>query len=487
MKKLTFLFSILIATIVSQAQNVTIPDAIFKSYLINRTDSINTDNTKNEISVAEAKAFKGIINVANKEIHSLQGIEAFTNLTSLDCSRNLLTSLDVSTNTALRILNCQLNQLTALDISKNTSLVSLSAYKNEIAALDVSHNLKLTFLNCFINKIATLDVSSNKDLKYLSCFLNNISHLDVSSNPRLKYFSCFDNYITSIDVSKNPVLDYFDCGGNKITSLDVSKNLALTCLYCGPNKLTSLDVSKNTNLKELGCWHNNIKTIDVSKNKALHFFKCYATLISKLDVSKNNLLTYLRCDTNQFLYTITTSPSQKKTAWEKDITTTYTTSLKTYQGDFPINAKPLLTTKTIHDTITKYSNGRNSVSTCTTTKALNQVSDCYYTFIADNPTIVLDVILQHKDLETAMELIDTFSHKSLNVYCANNTFTGQLQRTYSFTDLTVGQKYILRLELENTTHHLLEHSKSHTFSITLNSSEINKMESTKITTLKPRE
>ena len=50
----------------------------------------------------------------------------------MGCSSNQLTTLDVSTNTALTSLNCYGNQLTTLDVSTNTALTSLNCYGNQI-------------------------------------------------------------------------------------------------------------------------------------------------------------------------------------------------------------------------------------------------------------------------------------------------------------------------------------------------------------------
>ena len=61
------------------------------------------------------------IRVPQKGIASLKGIEKFPNLTTLICSENQLTELDVSQNKKLVYLECSENQLTSLDLS-NTEL-----------------------------------------------------------------------------------------------------------------------------------------------------------------------------------------------------------------------------------------------------------------------------------------------------------------------------------------------------------------------------
>ena len=59
-------------------------DDVLDDYVV--TDSINTVTT---------------LNVENDSISDLTGIEGFTALTNLNCSYNQLTSLDMSSNTAL--------------------------------------------------------------------------------------------------------------------------------------------------------------------------------------------------------------------------------------------------------------------------------------------------------------------------------------------------------------------------------------------------
>ncbi len=118
MKKL--LLSIVTITVFSfcaTAQNVNIPDANFKAYLVGNT-LINT-NLDTEIQLSEASAFTGDINCPNLGITDFTGIEAFTALTYLTCWGNNLTSLDISQNVALTLLNCNSNPLTNLNVSQN--------------------------------------------------------------------------------------------------------------------------------------------------------------------------------------------------------------------------------------------------------------------------------------------------------------------------------------------------------------------------------
>ena len=92
---------------------VNFPDENFRSYVSSKFD---TDNSGGLIASEIASATR--IDVTNSSISSLKGVEFFTALTYLYCTRNQLTTLDVSKNTALTYLECRSNQLTTLDFQQ---------------------------------------------------------------------------------------------------------------------------------------------------------------------------------------------------------------------------------------------------------------------------------------------------------------------------------------------------------------------------------
>ena len=189
-----------------------------------------------------------VIDVTEKGIASLKGIEHFSAMIQLLCSENQLTELDVSKNTALSWLSCGGNQLTELDVSQNEALTVLTCENNQLAALDVSRNTKLYHLHCVINQLTELDVSQNTVLVYLDCGANRLSELDVSQNTQLIGLACYYNQLSALDVSKNVALEYIYCNDNQLTALDVSENTALETLLCYNNRLASLDLKKNAAL-----------------------------------------------------------------------------------------------------------------------------------------------------------------------------------------------------------------------------------------------
>jgi len=239
------------------------------------------------------------LNVSNKDITSLAGIEYFTALNELNCNNNQLMALDVSSNTALTHLYCYSNHLTALDVRSNTALIDLYCYNNQLTALDVRSNTALTHLYCNNNQLTALDVSSNTALIDLYCDNNQLTALDVRSNTALIDLYCDNNQLTALDVSSNTALTHLYCDNNQLTALDVHSNTALTSLDCYSNHLTALDVRSNTALIDLYCYNNQLTALDVHSNTALTSLVCSNNQLTALDVSSNTALIDLVCSSNQ--------------------------------------------------------------------------------------------------------------------------------------------------------------------------------------------
>lgn len=250
------------------AQIVSIPDPAFKANLVNNSQ-INT-NGDAEIDYTEATNYKGGINVGSQLITDLTGIEAFVNITSLNCSVNQISSLDVSQNISLTSLNCSDNAINALDVSFNTNLIELF---------------------CTNNTISTLDLSNNTALLQLFCGKNQLSNLDLSQNPGLVFLNCADNQLTNIDVSLAIDLAHFNCTDNQISTLDLSNNTNLYDLACSYNQLQILDLSQNTLLEHVSCDYNPLSSLNLTLQSNLMYLYCRYTLIKKLDLSQNTFLT----------------------------------------------------------------------------------------------------------------------------------------------------------------------------------------------------
>ena len=270
MKRYCLLFTLLITTILGNAQIVNIPDTNFKDALLNHNPPIDT-NDDGEIQISEAEVVIGL-DLNWQSIYSLDGIQNFINIEVLECDNNELTSIDLSQNINLEIIKCRFNQ---------------------ISSLEVLNNPKLKKLECGYNELTNLDITQNPLLEWVVCAENQIENLNISQNPNLYWLSCHSNELVSLDISQNPNLEILACHDNNIEALDTTNNIILKELYCSNNQISELDVSLNPNLEALNCRFNNINNIDVSFNTILVYFKCDNNQLINLNAKNgNNIIMY---------------------------------------------------------------------------------------------------------------------------------------------------------------------------------------------------
>ena len=212
------------------------PDEKFREYVKTKFDKDNDDILSAD-EIAEAKE----ISVEGNPITSFKGIEYFTALTSLECSRTKLTSLDTSHNKKLGYLRCNyIPDLTTLNVSQNTELKVLYCNDNALADLNLTNNSALETLECGDNELTTLDLSKNTELKYFGCFNSKLSSLDLTNNTNLEELYFCGNNVSNIDVSENTKLKFLHLFSNQLITLDTSKNSNLQRLWVYTNPLTSM-------------------------------------------------------------------------------------------------------------------------------------------------------------------------------------------------------------------------------------------------------
>ena len=292
----------------------TFPDEKFRAILLNY--GIGSDGVMTEEEAAQIK----FLDVQDKGITDLTGIEYFPELQELGCADNNISSLDVSKNKKLTFVWCSRNpltslnitgcteltrlhtrdtQLTSLDLSTNTKIVEIYANNNPLNAIDVTGCPDLEWLQFPGANITTLDVSKNSKLKTLDYSENKLTSLDVSHNPLLETLSVWDGQLTTLDVSHNPNLKILYCDNNSFSELNLSNNTELEVLYCSDNQLTSLNVSGCSKLKDLRCQLNKLTTLDVSDCTALEVLNFRNNQLTTIDLSNNQALTELYLSSNK--------------------------------------------------------------------------------------------------------------------------------------------------------------------------------------------
>ena len=206
--KTTLFFLIIISTVGNiKAQYTNIPDPNFEQALIDL--NIDSDGVVNGQVLTADIADVTLLNVSNKGIGDLTGIEDFAALEELDVSDNDIASLIFTNNLQLKKISIH-----------NRSFFSP-------VFLDVSNNLLLEYLYCYDSRLSSLDLTNNVLLKELilgeaspgpTSFL--IEQLDLSNN----------NAIEKLWIYNLESLEYINLnsGGNTIL-LDVQ----IHCSYDG--------------------------------------------------------------------------------------------------------------------------------------------------------------------------------------------------------------------------------------------------------------
>ena len=176
------------------------PDPAFLNYVAANFDTNLTQwLTPKEIQAAKVINCSGL-----SALESLRGVEYFTELETLNCSRcGLHGILDLSLNWKLRIVNCSDNS--GLD---DLNLIGLTALE------------ELRCTNC--SNLSDPDLSSNGALRLLHLANCQLSNLDLSQNPQLSDLDVSDNYYTSLDLSHNKELLSLICYSCEITALDLT-------------------------------------------------------------------------------------------------------------------------------------------------------------------------------------------------------------------------------------------------------------------------
>ncbi|MCH2045093.1 MAG: T9SS type A sorting domain-containing protein [Saprospiraceae bacterium] len=281
----------------SFAQITFVPDANFEKALIEQ--GIDSDNMINGQFPTVNAVGVSYLDVSSKNISSMVGIEAFTNLDTLICARNNLSTIDISNNTNLTYFDCFLNPaLTNLDLSSNVNLTYLNYAGNTLSNVDLSNNINLTHLNCAGNIISNLDLSNNINLTYLDCSFNEISNLDLSNKVNLEHLNCSRNDLFSLDVSNNINLTHLDCSYDSLSSINLSNNISLNYFNCHHNQIVNLDLSNNINLNHLDCLRNHLLGMTLPSSANITHLDCAYNVLPSLDVSSYVNLEYLHCADN---------------------------------------------------------------------------------------------------------------------------------------------------------------------------------------------
>jgi hypothetical protein len=330
---IAFLFVVQLGT----AQNITIPDPVFKDLLLIAYTNFSGDannyvvypridaNQDGEISYSEALAVEGL-DLGYSGISNLEGLQYFTNVKKISTyyvnfpsfyqptlvnleqlsllnsvGATTLNSVDVSPNLNLKKFQCSSGNITTLNLSANTQLRDVDIYCPALTSLDLSNLSNLKNLS-YLGAMPTIDLSDATNLLTLSCIgsapnfsypnQNLLTSLDLSNQTKLSYLDLTGNLISSLDLSNCPNLEVLNIANNGIQNLVLDNVRYVRQFFCENNLLTSLDVSKLFNLQNFFCANNQLTSLNTSNGIIEEF----------INFSGNPGLESVCCDPNEVVY-----------------------------------------------------------------------------------------------------------------------------------------------------------------------------------------
>jgi len=211
MSNLTTSAQVLVVVTAPLPAYFAVPDAAFAAALA----SLGVPVSNGQVATIDAAKVTTIVIDTPQNIASIQGVEAFTNLTHLQVEHQKLTSVDLSHNTALTWLSLWDNLLTTLDVTPLVNLTLLGTSRNDLHHIDLST----------LAKVVELDLNHDDDDPSSPWGkTKGLLDLDITHNPALVRIYIGQNRLTTIDTTQNPLLEEFWAGGNQFTHLDFSTN-----------------------------------------------------------------------------------------------------------------------------------------------------------------------------------------------------------------------------------------------------------------------
>lgn len=307
MKKLLYILVMFAG--IANAQIVSIPDPNFKAKLLDTsTYPVATDifgnqmvidtNGDGEIQQSEAQLIPNL-NLSSANITSLEGLQYFTNLQSLRCDDNSLTSIDVTSLTQLAGLSCRNNQLTSLNVVGLANMTFLEVPFNQLTSIDLTGLVALQWLVCKDNHLSSLNPIAFTSLAHIDCANNQITSLNVSAFPNLTRLYCSNNQLTTLDLNGLTHLVELNCNTNQLTALDVTQSVDITDINCSGNLITTLNINGLSHLINLYCDNNQLTTLNTTGLINLNFLGCSSNNLTTLDVTDLTSLISLYCMSNQ--------------------------------------------------------------------------------------------------------------------------------------------------------------------------------------------
>jgi hypothetical protein len=292
---------------------VNIPDTAFVHWLqLNLPAAMNgnyMDTTSPDVTTLS------IMDISERNISDLTGIQYFISLTQLYCSNNHLPNIPYLAPT-LKTLECYRNHIISLPtlpdslkslVCKYNQLTVLPAMPSTLEKLDFSHNTvdsfpalppTLRYLDYSSTAIHIVPVLTDS-LQYLYCDEDSITLMPPLPDSLIG-FSCNANHISNL-LALPVKLQSLNCGNNPLNNLPALP-VDLQYLYCASNQLSTLPALPDS-LRTLICAGNYLTNLPSLPNTIVNL-NCEGNQITVIGALPASLI-WLHCEFNQ----LTTLPA----------------------------------------------------------------------------------------------------------------------------------------------------------------------------------
>lgn len=294
-----------------------IPDAVLKAYLVNNYD----DDGDGEISIAESDNIT-MVNCSGKGVSDLTGLEACTNLVTLNCANNNITTIELPNLVHMSTLTCYGNPIERINLDNCTSLNQFNIINSTTNAVDgnaikingytgaatmdftIAGTSFTTFT--FINATALTEIKFYGEFETVNLYGNSVlERIDVNPILDLQNLDIHSCKLQTLDVTEKSKLKWLDASNNELTEMNVTQNNMLEHLNLANNQLSVINVRNNTALTYFNINNNSaINTVNVKNNTALKSLYAEGLSIVDINLSNNNAMTDANLRNNALLETL---------------------------------------------------------------------------------------------------------------------------------------------------------------------------------------
>lgn len=218
-------------------------------------------------------------------------ITSKSKITTLICSDNKLTNIDLSSAPNMRSLYCQNNELTTLDLNACKLLNDLNCSNNKISKIKVTESTHPQIENL---NLADNGMTSNTGTGSSFRMSNlNLQHLDFSNN-KFKSLSLPDS--TNLDVLK--------FANNEIITMALKNAYHLSVLMCSDNGVKRVTFHKDgmPKMRQLFADGNEIADLDVSQSTQLHYLSVENNVLTSVGLPERHTLYAYACGGNKLTF-----------------------------------------------------------------------------------------------------------------------------------------------------------------------------------------